>query len=107
MLSAEFPGVHVLRQQLHDAQVVKRCDCGCPSIDITVNPASAPRATAARTGVVAESESRDERYTHLLLWVEDGYLSGLELAWLERPDAFPPLEHFDPPRRSDASRTNG
>jgi hypothetical protein len=42
-------------------------------------------------GMVASARSRDPRVTHLLLWVEGGYLDGLEIAWLdEYPDEFPP-----------------
>ena len=100
MLSGDFPGVEQLREQAETALVMRRCVCGCPSIDIAVDRANTPPARHARPGVAAEARSRDERYTHLLLWVDGGYLDGLELSWLERPDEFPPTELFDPPERT-------
>ena len=100
MLSADFPGVAELRQQARTARVVGRCSCGCPSIDIAVDRTVAPPAIAVLPGAVASATSRDPRVTHLTLWVDGDYLSGLELSWLdEYPDEFPSPETFDPPKR--------
>ena len=98
VLGAEFPGVAELREQAMTARVVGRCECGCPSIDLAVDRASSPAAPVAHTGVVAEARCNDPAVSHLLLWVEDGYLSSLEAAWIEGPpDTFPPPQAFEPP----------
>jgi hypothetical protein len=99
MLDADSPGFEELREQARTARVMRRCSCGCPSIDLAVDRAqhsSCPRD--GRRGVVVSAPSRDPRFTHLLLWIDGGYLAGLELSWLdEYPDEFPPPATFDPP----------
>jgi hypothetical protein len=57
VLSIDFAGVAQLRQQISSALVTGKCDCGCPSIELTV-PADAPVANvphrlAPVDGVVA------------------------------------------------------
>jgi hypothetical protein len=99
MLTPDFPGFEQLRAQARNARVVGRCSCGCASIDIAVDRANTPPALAASPGVAATATSRDPRVTHLMLWVDGDYLSGLELSWVEMTDEFPPPEMFDPPER--------
>jgi hypothetical protein len=97
MLASDFPGFEQLRAQAATARVVGRCGCGCASIDIAVDRANTPPALDAPTGVAATAASRDPRVTHLMLWVDGAYLSGLELSWLDMTEEFPPPEMFDPP----------
>jgi hypothetical protein len=99
MLAADFPGFEHLREQAKTARVVGHCSCGCASIDIAVDRANTPPALAATPGVAAIAGSRDPRVTHLMLWVDGDYLSGLELSWLEMTEVFPPPTMFDPPER--------
>ncbi len=99
ILGADFPGVEELREQATTARVVGRCECGCPTIDLAVDQAATPAVRAAPARVVAEAASNDDPcVTHLLLWVEDGYLSSLEVSWIEGPPhEFPPPQAFEPP----------
>ena len=99
MLTPDFPGFEQLRAQAKSARVVGRCSCGCASIDIAVDRANTPPALVGPQRVAATATSRDPRVTHLMLWVEGGYLSGLELAWLDMTEEFPPPEMFDPPEQ--------
>lgn len=99
MLSAEFPGVEELRAQAPTARVIRRCGCGCPTVDLAVDETSTHPALEAIPGVVATAESHDPSCTHLMLWVEGDHLASLELAWLDGPPSeFPPPDAFDPPR---------
>jgi hypothetical protein len=58
-----------------------------------------PRAILTRQRrMVASAWSRTGGFPSLLLWVEGGYLTGIELSWLDEfPDEFPPPETFEPP----------
>jgi hypothetical protein len=98
MLAAEIPGAETLREQSRTARVDGRCNCGCPTINIEVEQGT-PRINAMPGDhVVATAVSRNPGYTHLMLWVTDGYLSGLELAWLDGPpEEFPAPEEFEAP----------
>lgn len=99
MLAPDFPGFEQLRAQAETARVVARCGCGCASIDIAVDRETTPPALAALAGCSATAASRDPKVTHLMLWVDGDYLSGLELAWIDMTEEFPSPEMFDPPKR--------
>ena len=45
LLAPDFPGSAQLRSQMPEAMVVGVCDCGCPTVDISV-PRTAPGSTA-------------------------------------------------------------
>lgn len=92
LLDAEFPGVGRLRKQVDSALVVGRCDCGCPTIDLTV-AAGAPCADAERSPL--PSELRDTSVDppgEVILFVKNGYLQSLEYVSYR---SNPPLEWPD------------
>ncbi|WP_197696479.1 hypothetical protein [Nocardia terpenica] len=86
MLAGDFPGAVELRAQALTAKVVGQCRCGCPTIDLMVDP-SAP-AAANLPNPVTEAATDDGG---LLLFVRDGKLVGLEYYSLtdDTPDRFP------------------
>ena len=94
------PEADILRQQVAEAKVVGRCNCGCPTIDLEV-PASAPRAAIA--GPLASTEAQvapltDEPPGQLLLFVREGRLSSLEYVYYSDrpPQEWPSLERLSP-----------
>lgn len=97
LLAADFPGVAELREQATATVVTGKCDCGCPTIDLSVDRDRARRAPLSER-VPVESVASDETIW-LLLFVQDGWLEMLELAWItdDPPEAFPPVESFAPP----------
>jgi hypothetical protein len=102
MLSVELPGIARLRAQAATARVTRRWSSQDPSIDLTVEPTEDMAPGDGIERVVATAVCNDpDTYgaTHLMLWVKDGCLSGLELAcYKDAPDEFlPPPEAFDPP----------
>jgi hypothetical protein len=98
MLATDLPGFEQLREQALTARVVGRCVCGCPSIDLSVDRANTSPAVKIGTGCAATASSQDPRFSHLMLWVDDGYLAGLELAWIDSyPDELPPPTVFASP----------
>ncbi|PZS34728.1 MAG: hypothetical protein DLM59_04240 [Pseudonocardiales bacterium] len=88
LLSVEFPGVDALRVQARSAAVVGGCDCGCPSIALSV-PADAPLASglssrlAPAEGVV--SPLGEGVPGEIILFVDDGRLSYLEYVYCDAP----------------------
>jgi hypothetical protein len=105
LLSVETPGIAELRQQAETARAIP-WDCGCASIDLIVDREAAPKSSVqARPAVEAASNERNdpERTFDLLLWVEDGWLSGIEIVDYgethgSNPATFLPLDSFAPPR---------
>jgi hypothetical protein len=102
LLSADVPGVEALRIQARSVRATGRCSCGCPSIHLRVDSEQAPHA-AGFPVISSVSDPEDSGETlWLLLFVEGGRLSYLEIAWIaERaPNEFPApdlLESFEPP----------
>jgi hypothetical protein len=92
LLSAERPGVAELRQQAKTALATPWDCCGCASIDLSVDREAAPQSSIRRMGpaVEAKANERAERFVELLLWVDDGWLSALEVVNYE--DDPPPTE---------------
>ncbi|CAN5649996.1 hypothetical protein BH10ACT8_BH10ACT8_23780 [soil metagenome] len=83
ILDAEFQGVAALREQLAGLQVVGRCDCGCPSIDL--EPSSDIR-WSDQVGRLAPVELEvkpvaDEPPGRVILFVDGGKLSYLEYVY--------------------------
>jgi hypothetical protein len=102
MLTVEIPSVPTLREQSGTARVVGRCKCGCPTIDIEVERGAPPILGMSGDNVVAMAVSRNPSYDRLMLWVSDGYLSGLELSWI----AHPPPGEFPSPKEFAAPAPN-
>jgi hypothetical protein len=89
MLSQDFPGATSLRSQVPFVRVVGKCDCGCPTVDLEVAP-KAPRATGdfpsrviPVTGYVGSTV--DEPGAGIIVFVDEGYLSGLEIYTMADP----------------------
>lgn len=100
LLAPWFPGVEELRAQVPHARVISTCDCGCPTVDMSVAsqvPAS-PVTTRSRLAPV-EGTVRpitSEPVASIILFVGEGRLRSLELvSYDERaPTEWPPLERI-------------
>ena len=80
LLRGGLPEVSQLLAQIQAAMVRGEC----PFIDIEVE-AAAPRASREFNGTIEARNNRfedDPTWSHVLLWVEKGTLSALELAWV-------------------------
>lgn len=89
LLAPEFPGADELRAQIPDVRVVATCDCGCPTIDLTV-PASLPQAsTTTRDGRIPyEGDVKGPdgvSIADIMVFVEEGRLSSLEYVTHQEP----------------------
>jgi hypothetical protein len=98
LLAPDFPGSSELRDQVRDAKVVGKCDCGCPTVDIEVSR-SATRSSVVVRDRLAPYEGRvvpeaDEPSGDIILFVDDGYLSCLEYVSYSDPSPtqWPPLD---------------
>lgn len=101
------------RAQIDYATAVAPCSCPCPTISIEVDRRKA-RASSCRQSplpidYVYEVPDDPEHETYwLMAWSEDGYLTGLEIAWSnEAPTEFPPVDIWttgngEPPRNHRA-----
>jgi hypothetical protein len=104
LLSVETPGVAELRQQSQVA-LARRWPCGCASIDLAVDRRRVrPSPITARPAIEAQSKEREDprRIFDLLLWVDGGWLSGIELVEYgferhEDANVFPAPADFLPP----------
>jgi hypothetical protein len=100
ILSGDFRGAAALRIQAQSAKVTGSCKCGCATIDLEVDRNSSPRADlASYQPVAAEGRFDGIDSCGLLLFTDDGWLSGLEIWYVadEPPREFPPPEMFEPP----------
>ncbi|WP_198347814.1 hypothetical protein [Nocardia terrae] len=90
MLEGDFPGAAELREQALTVKVIGKCACGCPAIDLLVDPTTP--AAPNRPNPAREAATDDGG---LLLFVQDGKLTGLEYySWTDDTP-----EHFPPPGR--------
>jgi hypothetical protein len=105
LLTVEFEGIEGLRRQVPHARGA-RWNCGCASFNLKVDQTKALRSTVTKSPL-SEASSRDRvapRYYELLLWITDGWLSGVEIVdYVEQhgeqsPKEIPPLDHWDAPR---------
>jgi hypothetical protein len=91
--SASFPGSEDLRAQIPFVEVI---DGPITVVDFTVR--AGPKS-AARNGPIPiraiVTSSTGEPVGELLIWVTDGYLSGLEFAWVtdQPPESLPSIDH--------------
>jgi hypothetical protein len=103
LLSVELPGIDELRAQVPSARVA-RWDCGCSSFNIDVDRSVAPVSSVTRSPAVEAVSKPPGDPLDLLLWVEDGWLSGVEIVdYVERhgdesPDEIPPPGDWEPPQ---------
>ena len=92
-----FAGVDEYRAQVEFAMAVAPCSCPCPTVEIEVDRLEArpsPHGKGALPiGYVYEvpGDSNREMYW-LMAWADEGYLSRLEIAWLDEPPTqLPPI----------------
>jgi hypothetical protein len=96
LLCADNAHITVLRGQLEEARVIGHWVEGLPSVDLEIADA-APRALIPDgpldpPGVVVNDQG--EFIGHLMVWIKDGALSALELAWIgSAPPQLPPDDH--------------
>lgn len=105
LLSVEFDGIEELRAQVPHARAA-RWDCGCASFNLVVDQTNAPRSTISRSPL-SEARSREQddadQFYELLLWVNEGWLSGVEIVdYVEKhgeqsPQEIPPLGYWERP----------
>jgi hypothetical protein len=94
---AELPELDLLREQLEASQAVSRCECGCPTISLSVDSGRAhPTSYSGKPVATADYEGGS-----LMIWVEHGWLSRLEIYWWsdDLPSAFPPPDQLENHRR--------
>ena len=86
MLSVDDPRIEPLRKQADVARVNWEFTCGCAGL-------CSPVLDAYHRLPVDE-----QRFCELIVFLEDGWLSSLELVWYSKPIAeFPPPAEFQPP----------
>lgn len=96
-----FAGVDEYRAQIDYATAIAPCTCPCATIQIEVDrskvPASSLRGSPLPVDYVYEvpDDSQSETYW-LMAWSDEGYLSSLEIAWLnEPPTKLPPVNVWE------------
>lgn len=99
LLAQDFPGAEELRAQVSSAVIAGRCGCGCATLDFRSGMGPPALACPVQDGVLISAFTR-ARGDGVLLFVEDGYLSCLEVYATEDEPA--PLPHpedliVDPP----------
>jgi hypothetical protein len=96
LLSSPFVGALELRTQVEQAKVVGGCDCGCPTVYLEV-PEETPPSPARGVPVSADvAPVGDKLGGGILLFVESGRLSSLELFFYDRagPGEWPSLDRI-------------
>ncbi|MFE3445870.1 hypothetical protein ACFXNW_22795 [Nocardia sp. NPDC059180] len=93
LLSSDAPGASEYLAQVPYARVVATWGPGSPSVDLAVEPGVAP-ASESMDGIFASGAVSDRNGTpvgEVILWVEGGWLSGIEYAWYtdKRPHSLP------------------
>ena len=104
MLAVEDPRVEPLRAQRRSVVVTGRCGCGCASIHLEVDRSQSRQAAICSPPIEANLNRAkaaltdpDETYG-LLVFLDDGWLSLLEIWWIQKPPGeFPATRAFDPP----------
>lgn len=100
LLAVETEGVAELRVQARHALVGGRCPCGCPTIELVVDPRAAPTALNARAPVFswARAARTAQSSYHVVLFIAEGRLSELEYVSLSDPvpTTFPPISDLAP-----------
>jgi hypothetical protein len=98
LLTRDFQGVQALREQAADVQVVGRCDCGCPSVDLEPLPELSRSDQVGRLAPVEleVAPEADEPPGEIILFVDDGRLSYLEYVFYSDspPKSWPTVERL-------------
>ena len=89
LLTQDFPGADELRAQVPSAVVIGHCACGCATVDLRVEAGPRALASPVQDGVLISAGVRG-RSDGVLLFVEDGRLSCLEISSVEDEPAMLP-----------------
>ena len=94
---ADFDGRDALLEQANAVRVVGECPCGCATVGLVVDP-GAPTAGKTYRPIPNEAEVLDadgENVGGVIVFAENGYLSGLEIFSYGDPiNPFPPLDEL-------------
>lgn len=99
LLDVPFPGRDQLRAQLPFTTVDGGCRCGCATISLAVDRATAPPAPVSCGAPVSADISNDGLDAGIVLLVDaDGYLTALEVYTLgdEPVRRWPPVDTVHP-----------
>jgi hypothetical protein len=100
MLSPDDRRLAPLRGQAEVATVTGICGCGCATIALAVDRRRALPASGLRSPVTeaASLDDSDRGLFWLILFLRGGWLSSLEIAYIDTiPPEFPPSDHFHTP----------
>ena len=106
LLSGTFVGADELRQRAAHAMVTGHCDCGCPTVDLSVPPDVPPAPVAGPTAPVEArvTPMGGEAVGDVVLFVKAGRLDSLEYVYYtdSPPRKWPPADRMTvvevPPR---------
>jgi hypothetical protein len=89
---AGAPDLDVLAAQLDAAYATRKCECVCPTISMAVDASRAKPTSYSGTPVA----TADYDGGSIMVWVEDGWLSHLEIYWWsdDVPTEFPDLSQL-------------
>lgn len=104
LLGVDDPRIEPLREQRKSVVATGICGCGCASIDLAVDrerykPAAICRQPISADFDPARTDLADPMEAGgLLVFLDEGWLSLLEIWWIERPPSeFPPAASFHAP----------
>jgi hypothetical protein len=99
LLGLEDDRLAPLREQARTAVVAGTCACGCATVDLAVDRNSGTPANLCSPVVSADSRANDLPAVGLLLFLDEGWLSLLEIWYIDAPPAeFPAATVFGAPR---------
>ena len=100
LLAIEEDRLAPLREQARTALVAGTCTCGCATIDLVVDRDRGSPANLCSPVVSADSRATSGMHAvGLLLFLDQGWLSLLEIWYVDAPPAeFPVAAVFDTPR---------
>ena len=94
---ADFDGRDALLEQAKGVRAVGECPCGCATVGLVVDP-GAPTAGQTYRPIPNEAEVLDaegENIGGVIVFADDGYLSGLEIySYFDPINPFPPLDRL-------------
>src|SRR5687768_1398496 len=82
----------ILAQQLTAAVATRKCECVCPTISMAVDRSHAKPTSYSGTPVA----TADYDGGSIMVWIEDGWLSHLEIYWWsdDAPTEFPEVHQL-------------
>jgi hypothetical protein len=106
VVSLPGPGTDLLPAQGATAVVTEECECGCEAISFEVDREHTV-PVKLRWPITTHNDPEDpERTVWLMLWGEDGWITAIEVSWLnwlfpESHEGLPSPEGFAPPRQQE------